>query len=162
MSQCTELPRLLRRYITAVLKLFPTCGCCHRHLYKPKHVNCRLYWRLEPCWLTWSPACGENLVPVLYSYLSRPWISHPSTWVVCCLEGDNPSSVVAMFFKFGLLEGGRPAGRSAVGSLPQDTLTGPATSWTLLLFYSRACIFGLCGLTHDQPSRCICGLFCLL
>jgi len=74
-----------------------------------------------------------------HTCLSCPGTFHTSSWVMCCLEVEKPSSVAAVFCYIWFAW--KATGRLAFGSLPQATLIGQVTSWILLQFYPTGCIF---------------------
>jgi hypothetical protein len=115
------------------------------------------YCRPEPCWLIWTPVCRETLIHILYSYLSRPWISHPSASVTCCLEADQQSSVSAVCCE--VLFAWKAAGRFGCWLPPAGPLTGQIRSWILLQIYSRACILACMGLLMTKLLDVFVGCF---
>ena len=134
--------------ISQLLWLFRNCGCCHRQLYRPKRVNCRLYWSIVGLSCVGSfevPCVGKtsflSFTHIFQSLNLAPfYLCHVLSW------GRRAFCLRSVLWSFVCLEGGRPVG---CWLPPAGPLTGKVTSWVLLQFYSRACIFGLYGLTHN-------------
>lgn len=122
--------------------------------------------KFEPCWLICSPMCRENLIPILYTYFSCPWISKAAefmlSWgwmkllwmtdVPICLEQNSVADVLV---KVGLAAMQPATG----GSVLQDILIGQVRSWILHLCFSKVCILAQWGLSMISLTDVFCGLF---